>query len=186
MRRHHFPRIQITIRTREGGTNTTNLIKALQTIEDAVDIALYDLLFTSLSRLDVRGEERQRAIDAYNARYRSGQRPGNLNVTNVYSGSIVLELALAAGAAWLLKSTIGESIKGGWKKSDVNEAIESAVAKGLNAFSKNVKEIFKRRAVTSGDTPGHKMLTHQEIAGDAIVIDVEFEEVSADDSKTRR
>ncbi|PYC67448.1 hypothetical protein C9J69_18200 [Vibrio cholerae] len=66
-------------------------------------------------------------------------------IEHIEKGSIIIEAALTAIGLWLLKNTIGESIKEAWKQSDMHESIVSYLSEPLQrekVIDRNVDRVI--------------------------------------------
>ncbi|MGE6284300.1 hypothetical protein [Aeromonas taiwanensis] len=66
-------------------------------------------------------------------------------IERIEKGSIIIEAALTATGLWLLKNTIGESIKEAWKQSDMHESIVSYLSEPLQrekVIDRNVDRVI--------------------------------------------
>ncbi|WP_217511817.1 hypothetical protein [Vibrio metschnikovii] len=66
-------------------------------------------------------------------------------IERIEKGSIIIEAALTATGLWLLKNTIGESIKEAWKQSDMHELIVSYLSEPLQrekVIDRNVDRVI--------------------------------------------
>lgn len=70
-------------------------------------------------------------MDAVRMRVREARRR-SVAVTGIGAGSLVVTAVVAATGAWILKNTLGESVKAAWLSSEVHEDLVNWLSAKLN------------------------------------------------------
>jgi len=138
---------------------------SLVTVLELIDTVLRDVEISHLERL--RGELGDLpgfVFDATIERVRRTQHQA-LRITSATTGSIVVEGLVVALAYWLLKNTLAESLKEGYKASDLNRRLAAAVKRGLDASLNSLDEIGHRVALLASGK-GIRVITEEKIERD--------------------
>jgi hypothetical protein len=108
-------------------------------------------------------------------RYR-GQR---IQLKHIGEGSFVFELALSGVAVWVLKETVGECIKKGWKDSSAYSRLSDAVKDSIENLAENIVLTMRNlgRKISQADT---KLLLPPEANEPTILIDQSIPTVQSD------
>jgi hypothetical protein len=80
-----------------------------------------------------------------------GQR---IKLDRIGGGSFVFELLVSGIGVWLLKETVGECVKKGWKDSSVYSQLSDAVKESVEGLAEHIYLLLKRldRRIASAET----------------------------------
>jgi len=160
--------------TGDNGVDSKLLTGVLQAAERARKKATAELL----TRAQVALELDPVAVDAARHRLRNVDF-GGFRLTGTRQGSLIADLGVVALAYWLLKTTIGASVKEAWTQTDSHKKLVEWLSRDLDADAQRMGEHLKRETRRLAQRATFVVSLRYE--AEILVVSVEITDLLADD-----